>query len=104
MQNLDYAEERNLQSYGKFIPELLSRQLAAPGNWPDSMITTHLAETFKLETIYVLILQVEDDDYEQWKVRKRPLQQLCDTDADDNDDDADADAGEAAADDNDDDG
>ena len=64
MQNLDNVEERNLQSYGKLIPELLSSQVAARGNWPDSMITTHLAETFKLETICVLILQVKDDDYD----------------------------------------
>ena len=73
MQNLDFAEERNLQSYGKLIPELLSSQQAARGNWLDPMITTHLAETFKLETICVLIFQVNDDDYEQQKIKKEAI-------------------------------
>ena len=79
MQNLDFAEERNLQSYGKLIPELLSSQQAARGNWLDPMITTHLAETFKLETICVLIFQVIKGQMmimSNIKVRKRPLQLL----------------------------
>ena len=63
MQNLDYAEGRNLQSYGKLIPEQVFVEPAAlaPGNWADPMITTHLAETSNLKLFLFSSFNEVDD-------------------------------------------
>ena len=85
MQNLDYAEGRNLQSYGKLIPEQVFVEPAAlaPGNWADPMITTHLAETSNLKLfLFSSFNEVDDANFDD-AVHDADYEDDADDDGDD---------------------